>query len=109
MNRPKTFKRWLTNRFEHNELADMCKYGCVNGFSGLVFYSETTALYQTYKDEIWELLLDEADNVGDGNIFAMLNRCCPVKHCGSADQFENFLVWLAAETIAWQLTEGEYK
>ena len=102
----KTFKQWMQEQFDHDELKDMVNHGVNNGFSGLIYYSETTALYQQYKDEIWDILYEESEAFGV-SILEMLAQTRLGKDAATAYQFENFLVWFAAENIARDLTPEE--
>ena len=107
----KNFKKWLTKRFARNELPDTVDCSVsddVRGFiRGLIKYSETTQLYRKYKDEIWEMLSDDAENLGE-SVLKMIAHFPSAKGVNNADQFERLLVWYAAEKIAYELTEGEY-
>jgi len=106
----KNFKKWLTKRFAHNELPDTVDCSVsddVRGFiRGLISYSETTQLYRKYKDEIWEMLSDDAEKWGE-SVLKMIAHFPSAKGVNNADQFERLLVWYAAEKIAYELTEGE--
>lgn len=98
----KTFKEWMTEQFSREELIDMVNHGVSNGFSGLIYYSETTALYHKYKDEIWDMLYDDAESYGE-TILGFIAQFSGAKNVGGVDQFENLLVWYAAEKIAGNL------
>lgn len=102
------FKSWMINQFSHNKMADMVNHGVSGGsFSGLYYYSETTELYQKYKDDIWELLSDEAEAYGY-SVLEMISQFMRAKEIDDASQFENLLVWYAAERVAAILTDGKY-
>lgn len=103
----KTFEEWMTEEFSHNELADMVNHGVSGGFSGLIYYSETTELYQKYKEDIWDMLYDDAESYGE-TILGFIAQFLGAKNVGGADQFENLLVWYAAEKVAYELTKGRY-
>lgn len=98
----KTFKEWMEAQFDHDQLNDIVNHGVNGGFSGLIYYSETTALYQQYKDEVWEILYDEAEALGI-SILEMLAQLQLGKKASTAYQFENFLIWFAAEKIAYDV------
>lgn len=103
-----SFRDWMTNQFTYNELADIANHGCVCGFHGLVYYSETTALYQKYKNDIWEKLYEYAQALGY-SILGLINSFGRANDIEDVDQFENQLVWAAAEQIADEITQGQYK
>ena len=87
----------MKENFEINELKDISTYGCSGGFHGLIYYSETTTLYQEYKDEIWENLYDDAESFGCKNIYELIAGFGGAKDVGSSDQHENLMVWYLAE------------
>ena len=50
---------------KRNIVLDVLNNGCQSGFVGhLVYYSQTTAYYEEYKEEINELLYDTMDECG---------------------------------------------
>ncbi len=100
-----TFKDWMLKQFDRTELQDISKYGCISGFSGLIYYSETTKLYQQYKSEIWSMLADDTESFGCDNIMELIASFQGSKDVGNGDQFENLLVWYAAEKIALELSD----
>ena len=102
-----SFKDWMTNHFSNKELADIANFGCASGFHGLIYYSETTTLYQQYKDDIWELVTDATELYGYKSSMEFL-ASLHGSLIDDADQFENLLVWFAAEQIAWQITDAVY-
>lgn len=107
MSGKKTFEDWLCKNFSHNELADLCCYGAVGGFSGITTYSETTALYDKYRDDIWTLLAEESECCGE-DCLTMIAHFRGAKQVDSDATFKNLLVWYAAEQVAYQVTQGRY-
>jgi len=59
-----TFESWMRDQFEYDELKDMINHGVISGFHGLIYYSETTALYCKFKNEIWDILYEDAMDYG---------------------------------------------
>ena len=108
-NKYKSFKDWMLDQYSHNELADIANHGCMSGFSGLIYYSETTTLYNEYKDDIWEMVAQDVEDFGYKSDIGFIDSFTGAQNVTGADQFENLLVWYAAEKIAWQQTDGEYK
>lgn len=100
-----TFKEWMLSNFSRDELADMCRHGANVGWHGLIYYSETTKLYQQYKDEIWEMLYEDAESFGMSPI-ELINNFQTAKSVTNADQFENLLIWYGAEKIAYDTVEN---
>lgn len=94
----KTFYQWMKDRYEYEELKDIANYGCVNGFSGLIYYSETVALYEQFKDELHEKLGSWIEEIGETPKFI-------TDHLGWYDGFANALVWFVAEQYANEIYE----
>lgn len=107
MSKPKTFEAWMKQQYSHNQLADIANHGCAAGWPGLTYYSETTELYEQYKESIWVLLQEHADESGYGSVMEMLSQGNSSASCVDPMTFENHLVWFASELIAWRLTQGE--
>ena len=88
-----TFRRWFDKKMDSDTRRCIREYGvAATAPCGLIYYSETTALYQLYKDEIWEIVLD-CCNGRIGDLIEKHDLSGPV-------QFENWMVWTAAEIIA---------
>jgi len=85
--RVKTFKDWMMRHYSHNDLADICNRGCQSGFTGLIYYTETTALYAEHKDDIWELLYQYAEDCGYDNVISALNQGSGVNSCTDSSTF----------------------
>lgn len=94
-----TFKDWLLENLKE-QLKDIATYGCEGGFSGLTMYSETSELYDTYEKEIWKMLSEDAESIGEGNILSFITSLNGSKNVDDEVTFKNLLVWYAAERIA---------
>jgi hypothetical protein len=88
-------------------LEDVTRYGGQSGMiPGMVYYTDTTAFYQTHKDEIWEMLSEDNEDMGEGgNIIAFIGTFNGAANVGSAEQFENLLAWYAYERAARKLLD----
>ena len=88
-----TFRRWFDKEMDSDTRRCIREYGvAATAPCGLIYYSETTALYRLYKEEIWEIVLDCCG----GSISDLIE-----KHDLNAPVlFENWMVWAAAEIIA---------
>lgn len=98
-----SFKDWMKKNFEKSALVDIVKNGCDGGFSGLTDYSETTALYRHFSDELWEMLNEDSENMGSKNICEFIGTFNGANNVGSGYQFENLIVWYAAERVAGEI------
>jgi hypothetical protein len=101
--RAKTFRDWMKANFDKQTLRDLAEYGVQGGFPGLTYYSDTTKLYEKFKDEIWESLIDEAEEYGYKNVYEFIATFNGAD-VGNCTQHENLLVWYMAEKVARELT-----
>jgi hypothetical protein len=89
-----------------NYINDLLQSGCASGIvSELIYYKETTAFYNRHKGEIWDLVLDMAEESGYKNPFEFLATLNGSQDIGGGDQFENLLAWFAFEETARKLVE----
>lgn len=87
-------------------VSNLLRHGCISGMVGeLIYYKDTTAFYERHKYEIWELIIDMADDMGYKNPLEFLATLNGAKDIGNADQFENLLAWFAFEETAKKLAE----
>ena len=101
--RSRTFKQWMDANLK-DYYKDIAGHGCSAGFPGLTYYTDTMKLYGKFKDEIFEMLADDAEDQGVTipELIASFNGAKDVWDSGT---FENLLVWYAAERIAYNATE----
>ncbi len=98
-----TFKDWLLENLKE-QLKDIAIHGCQGGFHGLTYYNETSSLYDTYKDEIWEMLWNDSEEFGHNNVISFISSFNGANNANSEITFKNLLVWYAAEKIASEVT-----
>lgn len=68
-------KDWINN--PENNPEDVLQYGCVSGcVSELIYYSDTLAFYEEYKEEINNLLNNIGLNMSDLNGFDEEDPLC---------------------------------
>ena len=101
--RAKTFKAWMQANFDASQLEDIASHGANAGWAGLTYYTDTCKLYNHFKDEVWEMLLEDAEGMGE-NVFQMMAGFGGAKDVGSCQQFENLMTWYAAERVAREVT-----
>lgn len=101
-----TFKAYMQSNYTHNELADIAQHGCESGCAtGMIYYAETEALFDLYRDDLFEIMSDwQAETGGDSTDLPDY----VAKRTGTFTLFANAVVWFCAELIAWELTQGEY-
>lgn len=100
-----TFREWMLNQFDRDELSDICTHGANAGWSGLIYYSDTSDLYEKYNEDIWKMLYEDYQSHGSASCLELIISFQTAKDVNSDDQFKNLLVWYAAERIAFEITE----
>lgn len=101
--RSKTLLGWLKANFKKDQLRDMAEQGCVMGYAGLTWFTDTSKLYDRFEEEIWEIVMEYADNTGEGFPGFVSVLSSPPE---TGYQFKNALVWFACEEYARRLTEN---
>lgn len=84
---------------------DLAVHGCESGMvSGLIYYNETSKFYEAHKEEIWEMLAEDAESTGE-NILVMLSQMRWAGNISDESTFANYLAWYAYETAAQRLLD----
>lgn len=96
------FKQWLVDNYEQNTLADMANHGCAGGIGGLIYYTETKAVYRQFAEDLHEILNEYRDQVGEWPDYV-------TSELGDFVRFANAVVWFCAEFMAQELTQGIYE
>ena len=106
--RSKTFRQWMLRSFTNKELSDIATRGARMGFPGMVYYQDTSHLYNKFKKEIWDILVNEMKMSDSDNVFDFISQTFSKrsKEIETKNQFEALLVWYAAERIASEVGNG---
>jgi hypothetical protein len=90
-----TFKQWLKDTYDREELQGIAEQGCESGVAGgMIYYSETCALYDKHAEELHEVLGNYLDDMGE-ELPSYIS-----KHIGHLTGFKNAMVWFVAEYYA---------
>ena len=104
MNHENAFVRFMSETYAADELDDIATHGCESGCaSGLIYYSETIALFDKYRDEMFEMMSEYQESTGDFENLPAYVRT-------NADNFASFansVVWFCAEIVANELINEE--
>jgi hypothetical protein len=99
-----SIKEWILNNLEEGQIADVILEGCQSGIvSELIYYSDTCAFYEKYKEEIWDRLSDMADDMGEPSILHLIVTFNGSKEVGSEMQLHNLLAWWACEDVCREI------
>lgn len=83
---------------DDDEIKQAAEHGADSGFSGFTYYGDTGAFYEANKDDIWELLFDDASGQGISAVELIASFGCKdsvVNH----ETFANALAWYALESV----------
>ena len=95
-----TYKQWLKDTYDREELNDMAAMGCQGGFGGMIYYSETCDLYDKHAEELHDLVYNYEQDTGEMPQYI-------VEQLGCMTGFKNAMVWFAAEYYAHEMTNEE--
>ena len=101
-----SFKHWMKSNFTKDQMSDMVNHGVNCGYPGLTYYNQTAALYRKYHDDIWEMLNDDAENMGLKHPLELIATFSWAENVVDNMRFENLMVWYAAEKVAYEVTES---
>ena len=95
-----SIKDWVINNLERGQIADVVLEGCQSGIvSELIYYSDSEAFYEKFKEEIWDRLSVMADDMGEPSILHLIVTFNGSKEVGSELQLRNLLAWWACEDV----------
>lgn len=96
----------MRSNFSKSQLKDIADHGADAGWVNLSYYNDTCKIYNHFKKEIWEMLLEDTEDMGYKNPFELIAsfRSADI---GNVDQFENLMTWYAAERIAKDLIDND--
>ena len=95
-----TFKQWMKDTYDRQELEDIAQNGCVGGVSGMIYYTETCALYDKHAEELHEVVYNFEQECGEQPQYI-------VEELGDMVRFKNAMVWFAAELYAQEMTSED--
>lgn len=113
--------RAILRHLDREQLEGVAKHGADAGWSGFVYYTETTAFYKAHKADILKLAQDMANDLGE-DMLAMIGRFGCLSNKGKpdytpseigealysgrgecADTIRNAMAWFALEEVAHEL------
>ena len=95
-----SIKDWILNNLDEGQVAEVVLHGCSGGVVGeLIYYADTCAFYEKYKNEIWERLWDSHQDFGFDSTLHYIASFNGAADVGSDEQFSNLLAWWACEDV----------
>ena len=100
-----SIKEWVTNNLEEGQVAEVVLHGCSGGVvSELIYYADSCAFYEKYKEEIWQKLYDSAQDCDEHqNCLHYTSTFNGSKEVGSDLQLRNLLAWWACEDVCREI------
>jgi hypothetical protein len=93
-----TFKQYLLDTYTSDELNEIAEHGCASVAPvGMIYYTETTALYDRFCADLHETVGEWVDDIG----FVPSHI---TENIGNVVLFKNAIVWAIAEYHANYLT-----
>jgi len=103
-----SIKEWIINNLDKGQVADVVLHGCAGGVvSELIYYADTCAFYEKYKNEIWQRLWDTYEEFGYESVLHFIASFNGANDVGSDDQFSNLLAWWACEEVCREIIGDE--
>lgn len=99
--RAKTFRDWMRANFTAGELRDIVNHGVDCGWHGLTYTADTVKLFDKYEEEIWGVLADMADDMGQ-NVLGLMATFRRADMADTVQGMKNLAVWAVAEYYADQ-------
>ena len=98
-----SIKEWLLAE-NPDIIEEIVEHGCSGGIvPELIYYADTSAFYEKYKDEIWERLWNMHNDMGTETVLHLIASFNGAKDVGSDLQFSNLLAWWACEDMAHEI------
>ncbi len=99
------FKVWFVENLK-DYASDIAGHGADCGWPYITYTSDCVKLYDQHKEEIWEMLNEDADleQRTPMELVAMFNRA---DMADNDSGFKNLLVWYACERIAREVESEE--
>lgn len=93
-----TFKQFMSE-YDADTLQSIATHGCASAcVGGMIYYTETSELYDKYADELHEQVQQHANNVGEFPTYILDNM-------DTSATFKNAMVWFVAELYTQEMSE----
>lgn len=101
-----TFKDWFNaNLLESAE--DIANHGADGGFNGIIYITECAELFDKYQEEIWDMAVEMANDLGHKNVCEMIATFKRSDMLEDIHTFKNLMVWFAVEELARQYVDSQ--
>ena len=98
-----TFKEWFAENLA-DEAQDIAQHGADAGWPHISYTQDCVELYERFEDEIYEMLNEDAEDMGYDNVETMVSQFGRADMLSWPDGRKNLLVWYACERTAREIT-----
>jgi hypothetical protein len=98
-----SFQNWFKANL-HEYAEDIASHGADAGYPYITYTAHTVKIFDKFADEIWEMAVEDAEEMGYKNVAAMIAEFGRSDMLYSINCFKNLMVWYACEKLAHQLT-----
>jgi hypothetical protein len=100
--RAKDFRAWFRNNLK-DYARDIANHGADAGYPWITYTADTVRLFDRFGDEIWDMAVQDADDMGHKNVAEMIAGFSRADMLEGLDQFKNLMVWYACEKLAREM------
>jgi len=90
---------WLFDTLDKETREDLANHGADAGFTGLIYTKDCADLFDQFEDEIWNSLMDDAEEYGAKNVCEFMGGFQRSDMFFSIDGLKNLAVWYMAEKL----------
>lgn len=90
---------YILQNFENDDIRTLAEHGASGGVSGLIYYAETSKLYDIFKDDIWGMIEDDLYG-SDKTPLEYIAELNGGENVTDDTTMRNLLVWYAFEICA---------
>ena len=104
-NESENFEEWMKANLDKDEIRGLAEHGADAGWPGLTYYSDTCELYDQFKSEIWEALVQDSEEFGCKCVFEFMTSFREAPSVLTVESFKNLMTWYIAERTARKLVD----
>jgi hypothetical protein len=84
---------------ELGSIREAAEHGADSGWAGFTYTTDGAAFYQANRETVWALLDETADDLGYGNVPALVATFARADMTSTPDGFDCLLAWFALEEV----------
>lgn len=100
-----TFRDWLTETLDPEQIEELAEHGADAGWPGLSYTSECVELFDRFEDEIRDALNEDTEAFGYECPEALVATFARRDMLWSEEGRKNLLVWFIAERTAREIAD----